>query len=535
MSVRTTLGIDLSTQSVTGVVLRDHAVVTEVSIAYRNDLRMARFGIDFMSMIVPPRVPGEADQPPLMFLAALDVLFMELARREAPLDKLDAIAVSAQQHGHVYLSGDAYAAFHALQGDRTKSLAGQFEDVFAYGTAPIWRTSNTAAEAAHIRTAVGGREAMIRLSGSNSPLRFTGAIIRRIATRHPRCYVNTARIHLLSSFASGVLTGNADCAIDWGNGAGTSLMDYTHHRWSDELLAAVGADLPGGVAELRRKLPRLASPTDVAGTIAPYFTRYYDVPKDCVIAVGSGDNPQSKVLTHGDVLSLGTSFVYMVATKTPIVDVEGYANSMYDGIGRPFVFACRSNGALVWDRLREIFGAAEDFARSAQALAAADPRATVAIWQPYMESYPLAPPLPHREIERGEGSFERWYPAVVDSALILTYAFARGFAGDSTAPLAVTGGPSADPNILARIAAIWRRPVVPVTCGGAALGGALSALAAIGCDARRLDRIRRDLVVTGKRVVPDRRLVDAFHGPDGAIDAVVATFHDLLNCDDARS
>ena len=535
MSARPSLGIDISTQSITGVVLRDHAVVAEVGIAYRDDPRLARFGIDFASLIVPPRVPGEADQPPLMFLAALDVLFAELVRGGAPLDRLDAIAVSAQQHGHVYLSGDADAAFRALHGGRTTDLAERFAGAFAYGTAPIWRTANTATEAAHIRAAVGGREAMIRLSGSDSPLRFTGAVIRRVATHDPRCYANTARIHLLSSFASGVLTGNADCAIDWGNGAGMSLMDYADRRWSAELLAAVAADLPGGVAALRRKLPRLASPTDVAGTIAPYFTQRYGVPGGCVVTVGSGDNPQSKVLAHGDVLSLGTSFVYMIDTKAPVVDLQGFANGMYDGIGRPFVFACRTNGALVWDRLRAIFGASGDFARSARALAAADPRATVAIWQPYAESYPVAPPLPHRGIERGEGSFERWYPAVVDSALILTYAFARGFAGDSTTPLAVTGGPSADPNVLARIAAIWRRPVVPVVGGGAALGGALSALAAVGYDSAQLDRIRSALVATGKRIVPDNRLVDAFHRADGAIDAVVTAFDDLLRCRDARS
>lgn len=527
MSAYTSLGIDISTQSITGVVVRAGSVVAELSLAYRDDPRLSRFGIDLASLIVPPRVPGEADQPPLMFLAALDLLLAELVRSGAPIAELDAIAVSAQQHGHVYLAADADAAFDSLHSDATADLVERFATAFSYGTAPIWQTADTAEPAAQIRDAAGGSQAMIRLSGSDSPLRFTGAVIRRVGLQYPQCYRDTARIHLLSSFASGVLTGNADCAIDWGNGAGMSLMDYSGRQWSNKLLQAVGADLPGGVAALESKLPQLASPTDLAGTVAPYFTQCYGVPSTCRVAVGSGDNPQSKVLAHGDILSLGTSFVYMIDTSVPLVDTQGFANSMYDGIGRPFVFACRTNGALVWDRLRANFGADGDFKRSSRALAAADPRATVAIWQPYAESYPVAPPIPHQRIEEGDGSFETWYPAVVDSALILTHAFARGFAGDSDAPLAVTGGPSSDPQVTARIAAIWRRPVVPVAGGGAALGSALAALAAIGVGSEALDEARQNVVPAGNRTEPDRSLVDAFHGSGGAIEAVLSAFDDL--------
>jgi len=80
MATALTLGIDVSTQSISAVAV--HAadtpgesparVVAEHSIAYRDDPRLNRYGIDHESLLVPPRVAGEADQPPEMFLAGLD-------------------------------------------------------------------------------------------------------------------------------------------------------------------------------------------------------------------------------------------------------------------------------------------------------------------------------------------------------------------------------------------------------------------------------------------------------------------------------
>ncbi len=547
MAGRYTLGIDCSTQSVTAVVVDTSSghVTQERQISYRDDPRTNRYGIDFTTLLVPSRVDGEADQPPLMFLAGLDAVLSDLAGDGAPLNDVAAIAVSAQQHAHVYLSGAADGAFAGLAERglvRSGNTAGpdlstRFADAFSYRTAPIWQTADTAAEADEIRAGAGGREAVIAESGSNSPLRFTGAVVRRVGKRYPEAYEATARIHLLSSFLSGVLAGVPDCPIDWGNGSGMSLMDYGRRVWSNRLVAAAADGLPGGPAALQGKLPGLASPVTSAGTIAPYFAGRFGFDRNCVVAVGSGDNPQSKVLSTGDLLSLGTSFVYMVDTGEPRVDAQGYANSMYDGLGRPFIFACRTNGAMVWDRVRSLFGAGGDFARSSAALAAADPRVRTAVWQPYAESYPESPPVPHTAIEAGDGTFEEWYPAIVDSALALTWLYAADFDGRGDAGadvpatkgagsgangsvLAVTGGPVADPEILRRIAAVWRRPVTVVGGGGAALGSAVNAFAAAGADEASVDGLRRSLIPAGSFIEPEPELMEAFHGRGGAIESI---------------
>jgi xylulokinase len=515
-----TLGIDVSTQSISAVAVRPEPgpakVLAEHTIAYRDDPRLNCFGIHCDSLLVPPRVAGEADQPPEMFLAGLDALFEDLRNQGFDLSRIAAVSVSAQQHGHVYLSAEGLKHIGRLNDEGTGTSSGadlvtRLAGSFAYGTAPIWQTSDSQAAADEIRSAMGGTRAVVEASGSDSPARFTGAVMRRTARRYPEAWQDTALVSLLSSFISGVLTARPDCPVDWGNGAGMTLMDYRTRQWSPELLQAVAADLPGGVEALKQKLPETASPVTPAGTIARYFVTRYGFSPECIVNAGSGDNPQSKVMIDGDLLSLGTSFVYMVDTGEPVVDLQGYANSMYDGLGRPFVFACRTNGAMVWDRLRRTFGA--DYAAADGALDAAAPGATVAIWQPYAESYPVASPVDNPAARTGSGDFGELYPPVVDSALVLTRHYARGFESNS-GPLALTGGPASSKAIVRRVAAVFERPVIVMESSGAAMGSALSAWQTL-CDVRGRDadtrQIRMDLVSSESPVAPDPDLVAAFH------------------------
>ena len=126
-------------------------------------------------------------------------------------------------------------------------------------------------------------------------------------------------------------------------------------------------DLPGGSEGLLAKLPELAPPDSIVGNIAVYFVEKYGFSQECSIVAGSGDNPQAKVPVAGDLLSLGTSFVNMVSTDGETLDPEGFANAMYDGIGRPFMFGCRTNGAMVWDAVRNHYGLSKEEYEPAEA------------------------------------------------------------------------------------------------------------------------------------------------------------------------
>lgn len=532
------LGIDSSTQGSTAVLLAidGWSVAGSARIAYR-EMRSA-FGLDpaAAAPLLPAIEPGEASQPPGMYLRALS----EILDRLGPglLSRVAAVNVSAQQHGQVWLSARGADAIAALGGNRRDADAefkrhfpdgepGAFPaDGFSLPRAPIWMCSDTAAEASRIRDMAGGREAVTARSGSDSPLRFSGAVARRMATLFPEAYARTGTLHLISSFLTGWLSGSPRAPIDWGNGAGTSLMGYATREWDPLLAEAVAGDLPGGASGLLAKLPPLSHPLASAGTIASHIAKRYGFPDCCRVVAGSGDNPQSKVLASGALLSLGTSFVLMSPGDRPQVS----ANAMYDGLGDPFLFGCRTNGSLAWESVRARHGmGARDFAASDAVLAAlrpgdADPSF---IFQPEPESFPESP----ARIPCFTG-FAADYPAAVDSSLGLMYVASRDFAGagggggtGAEGGVAVTGGAAASAEVLARVAAIWNAPAFALGEAGAATGAAVAAGAALVPDVSRPAllaeaRLRAGAVI--RSVQPDPRAVEALHGPGGYMERLSA-------------
>lgn len=522
------LGIDSSTQGTTAVLmnLSTDSVAAEARVRYRDDPRLSGYGLMKGQPLLPPREEGEADQPALLFLAALEAALSDLPR--GLLSSVCSIAVSAQQHGQVWLGGDAQAAFAGLRlagagGHGAPGLAERFAPALASGRAPIWMTSDTGREADELRDAVGGPEAMTGLSGSDSPLRFSGAVLRHKALKEPGAYAACSRIHLISSFLAAVLSGNPEAPIDWGNGAGMSLMDWEGRRWSVALLDAAARGLPGGAEGLRSRLPALASPLERVGTIARYFTERFDIPPTALVVAGSGDNPQTKVLAAGSLLSLGTSFVLMAEGDRPH---EG-ANAMYDGLGRPFLFGCRTNGALSWEAVRLAHGlGADDFRACEKALTATPQGSVLRILQRERESFPASPPLDFGAMS----GFDEDYSGVVDSSLGLVWLGSARFAdaagaagipgrdGGDRREIAVTGGAASSDGVMRRIAAIWGRPAVRIEEAGAAAGAAVAAAAALVPAEGRLAYAERAAALVGRRgprIEPAATALAAYHGADG--------------------
>ena len=517
------LGLDSSTQSLSAVLVdrTDGRTIRSHSIVYKSDPRLAGFGLDPELLLLPPRQPGEADQPPLLFLASLEALFDDLKAAGTDLGQVGLINVSAQQHGHVYLSSGFDAALEEIRAGKNtdRALAQVLRSAFSHGRAPIWKTSDTTTEAGALRRAAGGSAQMVTRTGSDSPLRFTGAVARKVFTREAGVWAATTRLHLLSSFLPAVLTARADVPIDWGNGSGMSLMDYASRSWDTQILAAAAEGLAGGAKALLTKLPSLSSPLALAGTVAPWFVKKFGFSPEARVLVGSGDNPQTKVLVDGDLLSLGTSFVMMVETPSGFVDPRGWGNAMYDGVGRPFLFGCRTNGALVWDRLRQKAGLGpKDFATGEAALAAQAPGSVLGLWQPDTESFPPSPMVPLTVA--GGDEFARAYPGCVDSSLGLVYLASRPWVEGRTAPLAVTGGPTASPGILRRIAAVWNRPVVTIGTTGAALGAVAAAL--------KFDGVTIPLLPPSVPVQPVPTDVEALHRPGGYLDSLQTFFEETI-------
>ncbi len=539
-TLQTVLGIDASTQSLSAVLL--HRSTGEIlwsrSLAYRDDPRLFGFGFEHDSMVIPPREPGEAEQPPRLFIAALEALFSDLKATGFDTSAIAAINTSGQQHGHVYLNEQAKTAFARLRNaaNASENLLTALADSFAYGGAPIWKTANTAAEAAHIREATGGKAATIERTGSDIPLRFAATVHRKLAIRYPAAYAATRHILQISSFIPAILAGDCTIPIDFGNACGTGLMNYKARAWDDVVMNAVAGDLPGGAAALAAKLPPIAHPLAVCGSVAAYFQVKYGLSADCKIIAGSGDNPQSKVLASGDLLSLGTSFVYMISSPDGGVDAAGTANAMYDGLGRPFNFGCRTNGALAWDQLRVRHGlGAKDYAACDASLATMAPGSLMRFWHPDTESFPVVASNPEPvRLDKGPADFASDFAAVVDSSLGLVYRYGMKIAGAAASSaqeaISVCGGPSTSPGIMRRIAAIWNRPAIQAGQAGAALGAAVAAAVALVPEVERdtLAEKLRQAIFTGKTVVqPEPDLVRAYHAPGGYLDQLESAFEQI--------
>lgn len=530
---RLALGLDSSTQSLSAVVIDMDTAEKRFThtLDYRADARLNAFGIG-ADYILPPRTTGEAEQPPLMYLASLEAMFTDIREAGIPMAAIRLINTSGQQHGHVYLNSTAASRFSDLTDSGAEGdLQTRLKDAFAYPNAPIWMTANTHAQAAAVRDGVGGKARMIDLSGSDAPLRFTGAAVRSIGERFPDAYAATVKLHLISSFIPAVLTGKVDVPIDVGNACGMSLMHYRGRAWDSDLLAATGSGLPGGAAALGAKLPALARPDSVVGTLAAYYTEKYGFSEDCAVIAGSGDNPQSKVPVAGDLLSLGTSFVNMVSTDGDTVDPEGFANAMYDGLNRPFMFGCRTNGAMVWDAVRSDYGLAKaEYAPAENALQSVAPGEFMTFWQPKTESFPVSGAF-ERTSSAAESSLATDYTGIIETSLAALYVYSAVFTKQTQEPLFVTGGATDSPEIMRRVAGIWNRPTCPVEKGGAALGAAVAGIKAFhdrGDEPFDVEAFSAAVLKRGTPIQPNPADVAAYHAAGGYLQRFQETYEQIM-------
>ena len=525
---RLALGLDSSTQSITATIVDADScsIIAEHSLNYLDDSRLTGFGLN-ENYILPPGEPGEALQPAGLYVASTDAILEDLARILPDcghsISEIRAINVSGQQHGHLFLSADAAEILDKLDSaDTTKSrnLLELTAGLFALDWARIWRTSNTSREADETVLRLGGRKRIIELTGSSAPLRFSAFGIRKTALEWPEQYRSASIIHQISTLIPALLAGKADIPLDWGNACGTSMMDYSQRVWSDDILYSLADDLPGHADVLRAKLPSLASAKTEAGMIAGYFRRRFGFAEDCRVLIGSGDNPQSKVLTDSTLLSLGSSFVIMTDNSELTKDRRGYANAMYDALDRPFIFGCRTNGALRWDEVRTAHGLAKkDYLSAEKALENTPPGNLGRIYfrQPEAESFPPnGEPVPQLRFGYEEADFAADYAGAVESSLASVFLASRDL-DSGRRRIYLTGGPSSSAQVLRRVAAIWNREVVPISGAGASLGAAATAAAAAMRSEPGFDPVRycASFVKAGEPVIPDPRDVVAYHGADG--------------------
>ena len=461
------LGFDLSTQGLTAIAIEveaaRRAVVFERSLAF--DDALPRY--ETLNGVFP----GEGlvvHSSPLMWAEALDRM-MAIVATESGLDlsRVRAISGSAQQHGSVYLNPTAHTTLESL--DPSRPLVQQAGGIFSRKHAPVWMDSSTSAQCAEITRALGGEQAVARLTGSRAFERFTGPQIRKFYQYDPAAYKRTETIHLVSSYAASLLAGTR-APIEPGDGAGMTLMDLAGKRWAPSALEATAP-------ELEQRLPSLRDSWTVVGPLAPYWTRRYGFPGAKVVA-WSGDNPCSLIgaglVDEGAVaISLGTSDTLFGLMREPRTD-PSLAGSVFGApTGDYMALVCFKNGSLARERVRNEHGM--DWAAFSQALRETRPGNGGAIMLPWFEAEitpnVLEPGVRRYGLDQADSPAN--VRAVVEAQLMALANHSR-WMGIKVREIRATGGAAANLEILQVMADVHdaevrRLKVENSACLGAAL------------------------------------------------------------------
>lgn len=415
--------------------------------------------------------------PPVMWVAAMDLLFERLQRGGFPFASVAAVSASGQQHGSVYWKTGARKRLKSLRPDRT--LREQLESAFAVAGSPVWMDSSTTAECRAREAALGGPQAVADVTGSRAYERFTGNQIAKIAREQPAAYEATERISLVSSFIACLLIGDY-APIDMSDGSGMNLLDIRRKAWDSRSLKVTA---PALAERLGEPVPSHA----MVGRIGPQFRRRYGFAPECMVIAASGDNPCSlaglALRKAGDIaISLGTSDTLFAALLDPKpsgreghlfvnpIDPSGY-----------MALICYKNGSLTREAVRQAVRA-ENW-KAFGALAARTQPGNGGRIGFYMREPEITPPILKTGITRfgpaGE-AVAAFTPEVEARAVMegqfLSMRLHAGAVGIRPASILATGGASVDPAILRVMSDVFGVPVfrgeVP---NSAALGAAYRA------------------------------------------------------------
>jgi xylulokinase len=348
MKPETFLGLDLSTQSLTAVVI-DSATGDLQQTSINFDQSYPSYGTTGGAIIGEDATIVCVD--PKMWVEALDDILGILSRKGLT-SRIAGIAVSGQQHGTVYLNAETQSCLQRL--DPSRPMIDQIGGIFSRPASPIWMDSSTHLECQEITEALGGDAQVTEITGSIATERFPGPQIRKFWKNDPLSYKKTSHIALVSSFVTSLLIGKI-APLDCGDGFGTNLADVRTGRWSTEALEATAPDLSC-------RLPKLIRKDDLAGAISDYLVRRHAFNEDTQVVIGTGDNPSSLAglgllgVPATKAISLGTSDTYFGYLPELLRGerTEGHIFGTADGAY--MLLLCFKNGSLAREAVKDRYG-----------------------------------------------------------------------------------------------------------------------------------------------------------------------------------
>ncbi len=347
------LGLNSSTQSFSGTVINpaQGSIIWAGRVNFAEELG-SKYGIGSGFI---ERGNGVVVAPPLMWLEALDLLLQRLRESigETEVTNITRITGAGQQHGTVYLSGEAGEILR--NPDANRPLHAQLgANCFTRSESPIWMDSSTGSQCRIFEERLGGRLNVAVRTGSVAMERFSGPQILKFAMESPDDYTRTAHIALISSFICGMFLGEL-APTEPGDGAGMNLMNIETFEWDKTIIEALSDYAP----QLSAKLPKISPACSEIGPVSEFMcARYGFSPRACVLPF-SGDNPDSLLgmgVTGRDasgqiVLSLGTSDTIFGATDRAF-DPSGSGSIFGFADGGRMLLLCFRNGSLAREKVK---------------------------------------------------------------------------------------------------------------------------------------------------------------------------------------
>jgi len=478
----TYLGVDLSTQKLKAVIVNTNLdILVHAEVKFDADLPEYRTigGVNAGSN------KNEFYVKPTMWVKAIDIIIDRLVVNGADLSTVAAICGSAQQHGSLFWSTNGIKTLKDLDAD--KFLHTQInESCFTLSQAPIWMDGTTEKQCIEMEEAIGGRDEMVKFTGSKCYPRFTGPQIRKVYQTHSDSFENTQRISLVSSFLASIFL-NDIAPIDYTDGSGMNLLDINQKTWSQACLNACAPDL-------EEKLGQPVATNTVIGEIGSFFVQRYSFNPRCKIIAFTGDNASalSGMLIGNNwlAISLGTSDTVMMGLEEPPQLQEGHV--FVHPTDKGFMgMLCFRNGSLV----RDIFKRAEGNNNwtNFSELLDSTPRGNygnMALHFPQKEIIPSVKGSIRwnknsdiSNVDSAKGVIKFSSPQTEIRALVegqmlhrKAVAFDMGFSFGEDTRILATGGASANKSILQVVSDVFNAPVyIQKTTEAALLGAAYRA------------------------------------------------------------
>jgi xylulokinase len=210
----------------------------------------------------------------------------------------------------------------------------------------LWNDQRTARECDEIRTRMGGREALVRVTGNDALTGFTAPKILWVRNNEPSVYDKSRLVLLPKDYVRLRLTGVA--AMDKADGSGTLLFDLAARDWSKEVLAKL--DIPAVW------LPPTFEGPEVTGRITEEAAAETGLAAGTPVTAGGGDQAAGAVgagaVVPGVVaLTLGTSGVVFASTDKPLVEPQGRLHAFCHALPATWHFmgvTLSAAGSLQW-------------------------------------------------------------------------------------------------------------------------------------------------------------------------------------------